>query len=51
MGGWKVGAINVNHSLQKLGSAGEERGRKLAGGGMLKEECFEQIWGPKRKNQ
>lgn len=32
MGGWKIGAMNVNHSFQKLGGAGEERGRILAGG-------------------
>lgn len=49
MGGWKVGAINVNRSFQKFGSAGEERGRALAGGGTLKEECFEWIWGPRER--
>ena len=51
MGGWKVGAVNVNHSFQKLGGAGEQRGKTLAGGNVLKEECFEWILGPTRRNQ
>lgn len=41
MGDQKVRTINVHRSFQKLGSAGKEGGRTLAGGDGLKEECFE----------
>lgn len=41
MGGWKVGTNNVNHSFQKFGGAGRERGRTLAKGDGLRDDCFE----------
>lgn len=47
----EVGAINVEHSFQKLGDTVKERGRTLTRGDEPKDDCFESIFGLRRKNQ